>query len=97
MANQAETLKDGKNTTEVPVPGSRGGKRRQRILNAFHDCIIRQGYGKTTLRDVAGEAGMTASHLLYYFSGKDAILDFEWCELGAHRTCGRAGLVEHTH
>ncbi len=58
-----------------PAPGTRGGIRRQRILNAFHDCIIRKGYAKTTLRDVAREAKMTASHLLYYFSGKDAIIE----------------------
>lgn len=56
-------------------PGSRGGERRDRILKAFHDCIISNGYAKTTLRDVALEAGMTASHLLYYFPGKDAILE----------------------
>lgn len=59
----------------VPLPGSRGGNRRELILEAFHDCIILKGYSKTTLRDVAREAGMTASHLLYYFSGKDAILE----------------------
>jgi AcrR family transcriptional regulator len=56
-------------------PGTLGGKRRQLILAAFHECIIGQGYAKTTLRDVAKGAGMTASHLLYYFPGKDAILE----------------------
>ena len=56
------------------LPGTRGGKRRQLILTAFHDCIIKKGYAKTTLRDVATGAGMTASHLLYYFPGKDAML-----------------------
>lgn len=56
------------------IAGSRGGNRRELILEAFHDCIIKKGYSKTTLRDVARTAGMTASHLLYYFSGKDAIL-----------------------
>lgn len=56
-------------------PGSRGDRRRARILTALHDCIIAQGYSKTTLRDVAKTAGMSASHLLYYFSGKDAILE----------------------
>jgi len=55
--------------------GTRGDNRRERILLAFHDCIIDKGYSKTTLRDVAQNAGMTASHLLYYFSGKDAILE----------------------
>jgi len=57
------------------LPESRGDRRRARILTALHDCIIAQGYSKTTLRDVAKAAGMSASHLLYYFSGKDAILE----------------------
>ena len=57
------------------LPGTLGGKRRQLILAAFHECIIEQGYAKTTLRDVAKGAGMSASHLLYYFPGKNAILE----------------------
>lgn len=57
------------------LPGTRGGARRQLILAAFHDCIIDKGYAKTTLRDVARGASMTASHLLYYFPGKDSILE----------------------
>ena len=57
------------------LPGTRGGARRQLILTAFHHCIIDKGYAKTTLRDVARGAGMSASHLLYYFPGKDAILE----------------------
>jgi len=57
------------------LPGTRGGKRRARILAAFHDCIISKGYAKTTLRDVARAADMSASHLLYYFPGKDTMLE----------------------
>ena len=53
----------------------RGGKRRKRIFQALHDCIIEKGYSKTTLADIARIAQMTPSHLLYYFSGKDAILE----------------------
>lgn len=53
----------------------RGGKRRKRIYRALHDCIIDKGYSKTTLADIARTAEMTPSHLLYYFSGKDAILE----------------------
>ena len=60
---------------EFPLPGTRGGKRRARILAAFHDCIITKGFAKTTLRDVAREADMSASHLLYYFPGKDTMLE----------------------
>lgn len=56
-------------------PRSRGEKRRERILLAFHDCILDKGYARTTLRDVSRKADISASHLLYYFSGKDAILE----------------------
>jgi AcrR family transcriptional regulator len=53
----------------------RSRKRRGRILRALHDCVIEKGYAKTTLADVARVAGMSSSHLLYYFRGKDAILE----------------------
>jgi AcrR family transcriptional regulator len=66
---------DRETKNSMSLPGTRGGKRRQLILTAFHDCIISKGYAKTTLRDIANGAGMTASHLLYYFPGKDAILE----------------------
>ena len=67
--------RNAKAADTIPLAGGRGGNRREHILEAFHDCIIEKGYSKTTLRDVARTAGMTASHLLYYFSGKDAILE----------------------
>ena len=75
MMSNSQTADTKETLPSDQVPGSRGGERRERILKAFHDCIIRNGYAKTTLRDVALEAGMTASHLLYYFPGKDAILE----------------------
>lgn len=54
---------------------SRGAARRRRIFQSLHDCIIRKGYIKTTLADIADQAGMSASHLLYYFQGKEDILE----------------------
>ncbi len=53
----------------------RGDKRRKMIFRALHDCIIRKGYSRTTLAEIAEEADMTPSHLLYYFKGKEAILE----------------------
>jgi AcrR family transcriptional regulator len=53
----------------------RGDKRRRRIFKSLHDCILAQGYVKTTLADIAKGADMSASHLLYYFKGKEAILE----------------------
>ena len=60
---------------KLEASAMRGGKRRKRIFKALHDCIIEKGYAKTTLAEVAHSAQMTPSHLLYYFSGKDAILE----------------------
>ena len=54
---------------------SRGDQRRRLIFKSLHACIISKGYVKTTLADVAAGAGMSASHLLYYFKGKEAILE----------------------
>ncbi len=54
---------------------TRGDRRRRRIFKSLHDCILAQGYVKTTLADIAEGAGMSASHLLYYFKGKEAILE----------------------
>ena len=54
---------------------SRGDERRRRIFRSLHDCILAKGYVRTTLADVAQGAGMSASHLLYYFKGKEAILE----------------------
>ena len=66
---------DNNSEQGINLPGTRGGKRRALILSAFHDCIISKGYAKTTLRDVAQAADMSASHLLYYFPGKDIMLE----------------------
>ncbi len=55
--------------------GGRADARRRIIFKALHDCIISKGYVKTTLADIAKDAGMTASHLLYYFNGKEDVLE----------------------
>ncbi len=74
---------------EAATPSvARGGKRRTRIFKALHDCIVDKGYAKTTLAEVAQTAQMTPSHLLYYFSGKDAILE-EYFENVAQRIVER--------
>jgi AcrR family transcriptional regulator len=61
-------------STEAPTSRAAGGKHRDNIFMALHDCIIDRGYARTTLADVARAARMSPSHLLYYFPGKDAIL-----------------------
>lgn len=54
---------------------TRGDARRRKIFRSLHDCILEKGYVRTTLADVAQGADMTASHLLYYFQGKEDVLE----------------------
>ena len=49
--------------------------RRGKIVTALYRCMAKKGYAATTLCDIAEEAGMTSSHLLYYYPGKEAILE----------------------
>ena len=57
-------------TPHAPDPGH---ERRARILDAAERCFIRNGFHRTTMQDVAAEAGMSAGNLYRYFPSKDAI------------------------
>ncbi len=82
MAEQAQPGTNGKGGNH------RGAGRRRRILSALHDCIIEQGYARTTLADIARKADMSPSHLLYYFDGKEAVLS-EYFQRVANRIVAR--------
>ena len=45
-------------------------------MQALYSCMRRQGYAGTTLRDIAKRAGMTPSHVAYYFENQAAILEY---------------------
>jgi TetR/AcrR family transcriptional regulator, repressor for uid operon len=53
----------------LPVP-----ERRHRILDAAEACFARNGFHRTTMNDVAAEAGMSAGNLYRYFANKEAIV-----------------------
>ena len=67
---------------------SRGEVRRKSIFGSLHACIIKKGYAKTTLADIAESANMSPSHLLYYFKGKETILE-EYFQSVALQILGR--------
>lgn len=48
--------------------------RRAQILDAAERCFVRAGFHRTTMHDVAVEAGMSAGNLYRYFPSKDAIV-----------------------
>ncbi|PRH87885.1 TetR/AcrR family transcriptional regulator [Labrys okinawensis] len=59
-----------------PLPAGAKGidARRNHILDAFEVCIQRTGFHRTTMQDVAREAGMSAGNLYRYFSSKEALV-----------------------
>ncbi len=76
---RATATQDDETVRAAPLPlggqPSRAEARRRKIFRSLHDCIIENGYSKTTLADIAKKAGMSPSHLLYYFQGKERILE----------------------
>jgi TetR/AcrR family transcriptional regulator, repressor for uid operon len=48
--------------------------RHGRILDAAERCFVRAGFHRTTMQDVAAEAGMSPGNLYRYFRSKDAIV-----------------------
>src|SRR5687768_14144321 len=49
--------------------------RRGAIRYALFECIRDKGYAATSLGDVASAAGLSPSHVLYYYANKDAVLE----------------------
>jgi len=65
-------------TARVTGAGAReiqNEERRRSILRALYNCIRKKGFTGSSLTDIALEAGMSPSHMRYYFSGKHAILE----------------------
>jgi AcrR family transcriptional regulator len=59
----------------VPRPrGSDGAQTRERILAVAQELFTRQGYDKTSLRDIAERLEITKAALYYYFPRKEDIL-----------------------
>jgi AcrR family transcriptional regulator len=48
---------------------------RLRILDEAASLFLRHGYAETSLRDIAGAAGMQAGSVYYHFASKDDILE----------------------
>ena len=55
-------------------PRSQGAETRERILDVAQELFTRQGYDKTSLRDISERLGITKAALYYYFERKEDIL-----------------------
>ena len=80
------------------LPNKRAPQKNNRKMNVFralHDRIIEKGYAGTTLEDIARGAEMSPSHLLYYFNGKEDVLE-QYFQFVSERFLDRVqGLLDH--
>lgn len=59
---------------KTPRRRRRSTVTRQRILTASMRLFSRQGFARTTVRDIAREAGITDAAIYYHFANKDDLL-----------------------
>jgi len=52
---------------------TRRDEKKQQLLNAARTVVARFGYRKTTLEDIAAEAGVSRATLYYYFPNKEEV------------------------
>ncbi|MFQ6397051.1 TetR family transcriptional regulator [Nocardia sp. KC 131] len=58
-----------------PEPAtSRGEETRQQIIDAALRLFEQNGYTKTTMRAIAGEAGVSVGNAYYYFTSKEHLI-----------------------
>lgn len=68
-------LIDDEDPTQEPPPGYRSGRaRRAKIVADATTLFAREGYGDTSLLDIATRVGVSKSALYHHFPSKDALL-----------------------
>jgi AcrR family transcriptional regulator len=61
-------------TAQAALRPPRQDNRRRQLLDAAARRFARQGFRATTIRDVAGDAGMLPGSLYYHFASKNDLL-----------------------
>ena len=52
--------------------------RREQILEAALNCFIKNGFHRTTMKDICREAGLSAGAVYLHFSSKEDIIEASW-------------------
>jgi AcrR family transcriptional regulator len=69
-------------TDEMP---SRGERTRSEIIQAAHDLFIQQGYHGTSMRQIAGQAGIALGGLYNHFESKEQVFKAVFIEYHPYR------------
>lgn len=60
---------------KVAVSASKGGDRRDAIVEVAHACFVAEGYGATSMSTIAARIGGSKSTLYNYFRSKEELFD----------------------
>src|SRR3954449_9626586 len=58
-----------------PAPGGKGDRTRRRLLDIAIRRLAGDGFRKTSVSDIAREAGVTPATTYAYFAGKEALFE----------------------
>jgi TetR/AcrR family transcriptional regulator, cholesterol catabolism regulator len=50
-------------------------ERREHIARSVAPLLVKKGYGRTSIREIAIACGMSMGHLYYYIGGKEDVLE----------------------
>lgn len=64
---------------------SRGERTRSEIIQAAHDLFIQQGYHGTSMRQIAGQAGIALGGLYNHFESKEQVFKAVFMEYHPYR------------
>ncbi|MCC5576349.1 TetR/AcrR family transcriptional regulator [Microtetraspora sp. AC03309] len=67
--------RSGAGSARNAAGGTRGSDRRAELLGIAARLFATQGYARTTVRDIAEDAGILSGSLYHHFSSKEAMLD----------------------
>lgn len=67
----------------MTTAAAKGGDRRDTVMRCAREAIAAEGMGSVRLEDIAGRAGMSIGHVMYYFKTRDRLLleTLCWSEL----------------
>lgn len=73
---------------------TKGETTRRHILDSALKLFRKRGFDRTTMRDIAGAAGLSLGAAYHYFPSKEALLEayYEWMQ-GEHERLARAAAV----
>ncbi len=64
-----------KNANTAPRKRESAGRRQEQILEAFYNCVSRNGIKDTTIAHVAEESGLQRTLIYHYFRDRGVLID----------------------